>query len=604
MGVRVISIFIFLVSLSIQGFGQNHEVVERNGEKYYVHTVEKGNTIYAISRMYGVDEAYIEGANENLENGLSIGQKILIPLKFRDRKFKKKPKPEIKDEFIVHTVSKKETLYRISRNYSIDLNDLLDANPGTTEDLKRGQKIVIPLSSVKPKDESHVIVASEDSLIHHTVEKGQTLYAISKLYKVSVQDIMNVNSGMTETLSTGSNIRIPILRELERDIDELTELREEDVEFIPIEVKNVALLLPFEYEDVDSMASNSSRRNAFALIDLAIEFYRGSKMACEDYSANGGNVNLMVFTMRNDTREVDKCLKEGWLDECDVVIGPFHKKSFTELSSRLAGKDKIMISPNLRSNSILNNERVFKVNPDKIKEIEFLAEQVASMHHGENILVVRSPETKDQVLWKTMEQKLNKALQEQDDRLFNTVKLVDMEEEGPKEERTLVLATELYKDTNNVFVVPSNDLSFVSDVITKLNRNELSNNDVKVYGMESWAKFDNIDIHYKQNLDLRLSATKYLNYEHPGVRNFMRRYYRSYETIPSEKGYAFLAYDISQFALNSLESFGNRALENLDKIEHEPIYQNISLEKTDTGSWHNKGFFFLNHRDFKLVKTD
>ena len=182
--------------------------------------------------------------------------------------------------------------------------------------------------------------------------------------------------------------------------------------------------------------------------------------------------------------------------------------------------------------------------------------------------------------------------------------MVDMEEEGPKVERTLLLAKRLYEDTNNVIVVPSNDLSFVSDVITKLNRNELSESDIKVYGFESWAKFDNIDIKYKQNLDLKLSSTRNLNYDSPEVRDFMRRYYRSYETIPSEKGYAFLAYDISHFALKSLESFGNKALENLDKTEHRSIYQNISLSRTGSGSWQNQGFFFLNHRDFKLLKTD
>jgi len=101
-----------------------------------------------------------------------------------------------------------------------------------------------------------------------------------------------------------------------------------------------------------------------------------------------------------------------------------------------------------------------------------------------------------------------------------------------------------------------------------------------------------------------LCATKTLDYENPEVRKFMRKYFRIYETVPSEKGYAFLSFDIANFLLLSMDTFGNKAYRNLDKVEGKSIYQNISVERTDNGSWTNKGFFFLNHRDFKLLKTE
>jgi len=596
-------IIIFLFAC-FQLDAQNYRVVEKGGEKYYVHSVEAGNTLYAISKIYGVDVAYIEEANENVRDGLSVGEEVLIPIKFRDRKFNKKPKPVLNENFIVHTVFKKETIYSIAKNYNISENDLLDANPSANNGLKRGQKLVIPLADIRPAKLEHMQIAEESRFLQHKVEKGQTLYAISKEYNVEIDDILRVNPGLTQTLSTGMLLNLPIEKK-----EEITDIAVEEkdslhVDFDKIQVKNIALLLPFEFKDLDSLTSTSSRRNAFAMIDLAIEFYRGAKIACEEYSRQGGNVNLMVFNMKNEPGMVDKCIREGWLDECDVIIGPFHKKTFTELSNRLKGKEKILVSPNLKTTSILKNQDVFKVNPDRGNEVDFIAKFVAEKHFSENIIIVDSEIKRDLSLVKAMEMRLNLHLGKQEERLFDKIKKVSADEEGPKEERVLSMTKDFFKDTSNVVIVPSNNLSFVSDVLTKLNRSELSDKKIQVYGFESWSNFDNIDINYKQKFNLMLCATKTLDYENPEVRKFMRKYFRIYETVPSEKGYAFLSFDIANFLLLSMDTFGNKAYRNLDKVEGKSIYQNISVERTDNGSWTNKGFFFLNHRDFKLLKTE
>ena len=55
-------------------------IVYINGAKYYVHTVKPGETLYSISKAYGVDEKSIISHNPSAADGLKVDQTIKIPV--------------------------------------------------------------------------------------------------------------------------------------------------------------------------------------------------------------------------------------------------------------------------------------------------------------------------------------------------------------------------------------------------------------------------------------------------------------------------------------------------------------------------------------------
>ncbi|MCL4857335.1 MAG: LysM peptidoglycan-binding domain-containing protein, partial [Flavobacteriales bacterium] len=57
------------------------EVHQINGRSYYIHVVEPGNTLYSISKKYNVPIDVIEKENASVNDGLSLGEKIFIPIK-------------------------------------------------------------------------------------------------------------------------------------------------------------------------------------------------------------------------------------------------------------------------------------------------------------------------------------------------------------------------------------------------------------------------------------------------------------------------------------------------------------------------------------------
>lgn len=126
-----------------------------------------------------------------------------------------------KQKYNIHTIKPGETLYKLARENGITVSDLLKVNPSLTENqkLKLGQVIRIPNKNSKKassKSDSHTKsgehrnsdkpgkIAANPKF--HIVKKGQTLYAISKMYHVNVNDLKKWNKLKDNNLKPGSKM--------------------------------------------------------------------------------------------------------------------------------------------------------------------------------------------------------------------------------------------------------------------------------------------------------------------------------------------------------------------------------------------------------------
>lgn len=102
---------------------------------------------------------------------------------------------------VIHKVDEKETLFSISKRYGATLTALLEFNPTAETGLEVGQILKVPYTA-KPKAQ-----ASSGNGIH-TVQPKETLFSISKLYNISVDDIKAWNYLKDNTLSAGQDLRV------------------------------------------------------------------------------------------------------------------------------------------------------------------------------------------------------------------------------------------------------------------------------------------------------------------------------------------------------------------------------------------------------------
>ena len=91
----------------------------QENQSYFLHTIEKGQSLYSISSMYGVSKADIIRLNPGCEDKIYAGQAIKIP----------QNKTAQKGETF-HTIQPGETLYRLTTTYKVSAKAICDANPG------------------------------------------------------------------------------------------------------------------------------------------------------------------------------------------------------------------------------------------------------------------------------------------------------------------------------------------------------------------------------------------------------------------------------------------------------------------------------------------
>ncbi len=102
--------------------------------------------------------------------------------------------------FIKHKVKKGETVYRISKKYDVEVNDIYKYNPSAKQSIQVGEILRIPKKGTSQKQFTK----------SYKVRKGETLYAIANSNGITVNEIYAVNPGLKkEGLQAGAVILIP-----------------------------------------------------------------------------------------------------------------------------------------------------------------------------------------------------------------------------------------------------------------------------------------------------------------------------------------------------------------------------------------------------------
>lgn len=107
------------------------------------HVVKKLETVYSISKRYGVSEEEIYRLNEGSQWGIREGQTLLIPQRKPDTIYVEAP-AVVQAEPGIHVVQSGETLYSISRKYGLTVSQLLELNPQKHDaQIAAGERVVV-----------------------------------------------------------------------------------------------------------------------------------------------------------------------------------------------------------------------------------------------------------------------------------------------------------------------------------------------------------------------------------------------------------------------------------------------------------------------------
>ena len=165
-------------------------IVEYAGGKYVApidsnyYTVKSGDSLWSISRKFGITVDELKNANNLSSNLLSIGQNLIIPGK------------EAQATSGEYVVKKGDTLYSIAKKYNTSVDNLKSINNIITDSLAIGQIIKLPVQS-NIGDNSYI------------VKKGDSLYSIARTYNTSVDKLKEINNLTSNALAIGQVLKLP-----------------------------------------------------------------------------------------------------------------------------------------------------------------------------------------------------------------------------------------------------------------------------------------------------------------------------------------------------------------------------------------------------------
>lgn len=163
--------------LKLPGSSEEKEVESEN-----IYIVKKGDSLYSISKVYGISVDELKKANNLTSNNLSIGKTLIIPSKKEST------------SQITYVVQKGDSLWLIANKYDTTVEKIKTTNNLTSNLLSIGQVLIIPSTSEYKA---------------YTVQKGDSLWSIANKYNTTVDNIKKLNNLTTNLLSIGQKLIIP-----------------------------------------------------------------------------------------------------------------------------------------------------------------------------------------------------------------------------------------------------------------------------------------------------------------------------------------------------------------------------------------------------------
>ena len=154
---------------------------------FYCYKVKAKETLYSISTKLGISQEEIINYNPSVVDGLKKDYVLFLPVDLFDNKIIPQSQTSTNNFSFKHTVKKGETLYGISKTYGISQEAITTKNPSVNNGIKPGQILIIPqVFTISENNEDN------SEIIYHTIQKGETLYRLSKIYNTSIENILKL----------------------------------------------------------------------------------------------------------------------------------------------------------------------------------------------------------------------------------------------------------------------------------------------------------------------------------------------------------------------------------------------------------------------------
>jgi LysM repeat protein len=643
-------IYRFLISwLAVLAFSAglwSQVPVERSKEKivitgvtYYLHSVKKGETIYSISKAYGISTEELIKENQASQTALKEGQSLRINEKMVGTyppASSVSPITAVRDEtkFYYHKLMKGETVYSLSRFYSVSENEILESNPGIDiSKLPLGFEVAIPRKEFM--NEKETFSSQQEKTWYHKVTKGETMTSIARQYGISVRDLRRENRDIRFP-QVGDYLRIPGMKYPEQE--PAVHTAEDSVPVIPddqviildrplgytpvnnlIGSFNVAVLLPFYLQEnskrfeIDSSKSVKGKK-IYREISRSddwiyprslgfVEMYEGLLLAADTLRSLGLDLKLHTFDITADTVEVVRLIRSGKLENMDLIIGPVHSGNLAIVASYAGSRNIPVVSPvQLSTNSVLENNPCLFMSSSSLEVTQRKIASEMLKYCNDNLVLIHASSGEE---YSDINRFRNMILNELSSKIpFDQIRLKEMVFYSRSvfgNDSINRLSHALAVNSGNVIIVASEDAPVMSEVITDIHRLSKKFN-INVFGYPNMRYLDNFDHKIFFDLGLKVFFPFWIDYSSKDVIRFNSEFRSKFLTEPSEMSYAWQGYDILYYFMSGLAIHGKEFINHPEIHNPDLLHTEFDFRrKTNYDGFENQKLYLIRYsNDYRL----
>lgn len=574
------------------------------------HTIKRGESLYSISKMYGVSINAILNANPGTTQHIKAGAILNIPQKNKKRNSTTTPDETHKvtnasketnnaesNDYTFHTIVRGETLFHIAQLHQCSVEDLLRANPGIKPNkLYDGSVIRIPQKSRykdKPILEQVSDTTSVIQYVTYTVKRKETLYSIAKKFKISVDSLKQVNPGI-RTVKRGDKINIPE-QKVEITSHKVATVTDEQINDLynriyerkNAEHINVAVILPFMLQHKPDIKAA-----------LYTEYYQGFLLAVDSLKRQGYSVNIYAYDTEGSLNKVRNILNNKVMSSMDLIIAPDNDEMIDLIADFGAQHDINVVNTfSLKNEKVNTNARVFQTNiPHSYLYAETIERFIRLFNNREVIFLSNTEDTTDTYDFIPLLQAelSNAGISYRTCSYTKTLSQAD-------------LTTAVGNAVSVIFVPTSNKPQVPDAILTPLTTFVESNPQCRVslFGFPSWLVQANSHLNEFYKLDTYLFSRFYADPGDAQKLDFDLKFNYWYhdEMMKASPQYGLLGFDTGLYFLQAIAKNGKNFSNYELNASGNALQTDFEFERINNWSgFINKSFYFIHFTPYMTTQ--
>lgn len=410
----------------------------------------------------------------------------------------------------------------------------------------------------------------------YVVKAGDTYYGISRNYGITVDELKALNNGMPAGLIAGDTIRVPAVKgRLTADAQPSSTRKDE--------VFEIALMLPFYTTGKDSLAARDLR-----LRDAAVQLFRGVMAAADSLEAQGLTAQIHVFDVTDNKAALHAVLEDKEMNGVDLVIGPLFKDLIPEVVEWCKqNRAEVMVPVQQPNRVLLNAPCLSKSVAGSVTQWMSMARYAHANFPEKNVVLIDSKILDDRKLVESFKEEWAHLAQ---DSLRKIVVCDDL---------TTLKIVQLLPPGKCLVAVPTSDKKVIAAVLKALG----TRTDVDVLGMESWDDMESISSDMRNRFHVTYPKQLFIDTEDKYVQRWQDLYRKKFNSEPTD--FSITGYDVMLYCGQALRTHGSQFPGNWMGVRANTIGMSFNFFKSNPESgFENSAIHILRTDNYHLSRVN